>query len=63
MWELTEHFKLVADVGAEWRKERGTDRRSRDTFTEIGTVCSPNKKLDFAPGLIRRSDNQQPHWA
>lgn len=60
VWDITEHFKLVADIGMEWVKERGTDQHSRETFTEIGTICSPNKNLDFALGLIRRSDNRSP---
>lgn len=58
VWELTEHFKLVADAGLEWLREGG--ERSRERYFEVGTICSPTKNLDFALGLIRRTDNQNP---
>lgn len=60
VWDITEHFKLVADAGLEWLKENGSGNRMREKFFELGTICSPAKNLDFALGLIRRSDNQSP---
>jgi hypothetical protein len=60
VWNMTDHCKLVADAGLEWLKENSGGNRTREKFFELGTLYSPAKNLDFALGLIRRSDNQSP---
>lgn len=55
VWDVAEQWKLAADVGTDTRDAGGA--KTRTGFTEIGAIYSPDKDLDFALGLIRRSDN------
>lgn len=54
VWDVTEKWKLGVDLGTETTSAGGV--RTRTNVTSIGTVCSPNKDLDFALGVIRRAD-------
>ena len=58
VWDVNEQWKLVLDLGSETETAAGL--RIRSTFGEIGAIYSPNKDLDLALGLIRRSDNTSP---
>lgn len=55
VWEVTEQFKLALDGGTETRRTDAASTRSRTL--EVGAVYSPSKDLDFALGLIRKTDN------
>ncbi len=58
VWEVAEEWKLALDVGSDSETAGGSTTRS--SFTEIGAIFSPSKDLDFALGLVRRSDNADP---
>jgi len=58
VWDIDEHWKLVLDVGSE--TERAGGSKTRAEYFEIGTTYSPNKDLDFALGIIRRTDHTSP---
>ena len=58
VWEVSEQWKLALDVGNE--TERAGGNKTRAYFLEIGAIFSPSKDLDFALGLIRRSDRTTP---
>lgn len=58
VWDLSEHCKLVFDLGVE--AERAGSLRTWSRFAEVGAIYSPNKDLDFAVGVIRRGDNANP---
>lgn len=55
VWEVTEKFKLVLDAGAESKRTNAATTRTR--IGEIGAIYSPTKELDFALGIIRKTDN------
>ncbi len=58
VWDVTEKWKLALDLGVESVRAGGARVRTR--FIELGTIYSPGKDLDFAFGLIRSADNDQP---
>lgn len=58
VWDVAEEWKLALDVGSETEKAGGSETRA--DFVEIGAIFSPNKDLDFAFGIVRRTDNANP---
>lgn len=58
VWDVSEEWKLALDLGSETETAAGAKKRS--TFAEIGAVFSPSKDLDWAFGLIHRTDNASP---
>ncbi len=58
VWDVTEQFKLALDLGTEKERANGTSTRAQTV--EFGAIYSPNKDLDFALGVIRKADNQNP---
>lgn len=58
VWDVAEGWKLALDLGSQSDKAGGV--RTRTGIVELGAIYSPNKDLDFAFGLIRRSDNADP---
>ena len=58
VWDVSEEWKLALDVGTETENAGGN--KARSNFAEIGAIFSPDKDLDFALGIIRRSDNANP---
>lgn len=59
VWDVSENWKLALDVGTETEDAGGT--KTRSNFYEIGVIFSPDKDLDFALGIVRRSDNANPN--
>jgi hypothetical protein len=58
VWNLGAQWKLVADLGVEQRRERGSNTRTR--FAELGAIYSPHERLDWAVGMVRaRADDPQ----
>ncbi|HRE18443.1 MAG TPA: hypothetical protein PLW86_15465 [Rhodocyclaceae bacterium] len=55
---MTGKYKLAFDTGIDFLKAGGSRTRSR--YVEFGAVYSPNADLDFALGLIRRTNNENP---
>jgi hypothetical protein len=58
VWDVAEGWKLALDMGTQ--RDRAGGVTTRTQLVEIGAIYSPNKDLDFAVGLIRRSDNVDP---
>lgn len=58
VWDVAEGWKLALDLGTQSDRAGGVKTRSQ--IAEVGAIYSPNKDLDFALGLIRRSDNADP---
>lgn len=58
VWDVAEGWKLALDLGTQ--RDRAGGMTTRTQIVEIGAIYSPNKDLDFAVGLIRRSDNVEP---
>lgn len=59
VWEIDAAWKLALDVGQQFSK--GADGlRLRTRFVEIGAIYSPSKNQDWALGLIRSQENDQP---
>lgn len=58
VWDVTEQWKLAADVGTDWSRSGGDTVRSK--YAEIGAIYSPNRDLDLAIGVIRTTDNESP---
>ena len=58
VWELTGRWKLALDLGTESALAGGVSVRSN--FAELGAVYSPRSDLDFALGIVRSSDNDNP---
>ena len=58
VWDVSEQWKLAADVGLDWSRSGGDTVRSK--YAEIGAIYSPNKDLDLALGFIRTRDNESP---
>ena len=58
VWDLCAEWKLAADFRVE--SSRAGGRTLRAKFAELATVYSPTKDLDFALGLIRSRDNDDP---
>jgi len=58
VWNLGERWKLALDLGTESAHAAGT--RVRSNFAELGTIYSPGRNLDFALGILRASDNDDP---
>lgn len=58
VWDVSEKWKLALDVGRETEVSGGN--KTRSDFAEIGTIFSPNKDIDVALGIIRRSDSVNP---
>lgn len=59
VWDVNEQWKLALDLGTESTCDVGSTLRSN--FVELGAIYSPDKDLDFALGIVRRSDNDSPH--
>jgi hypothetical protein len=59
VWDVNEQWKLALDLGTESTRDGGNTLRSN--FVELGAIYSPDKDLDFALGVVRRSDNDSPH--
>lgn len=59
VWDVIEQWKLALDLGTESTRDSG--RTLRSNFVELGAIYSPDKDLDFALGILRRSDNDSPH--
>ena len=59
VWDVNEQWKLALDLGTESTRDGGSTLRSN--FVELGAIYSPDKDLDFALGIVRRSDNDSPH--
>ena len=58
VWDLDEQWKLALDLGTESARAAGT--RVRSNYVELGAIYAPNKDLDFAFGIMRASDNDDP---
>ncbi len=58
VWDLGEQWKLALDLGVESARAQGATLRSR--FVELGVIYSPGKDLDFAVGIVRAFDDQNP---
>jgi len=58
VWHIGDQWKLAVDTGRD--KQRVGGRDSFSGYFEIGAVYSPNKDLDFAVGVLRRSDRGTP---
>lgn len=58
VWDVSEKWKLAVDLGTETENTGGHE--SRTNFMELGTIYSPNKDLDLAVGVLRRTDNDTP---
>lgn len=58
VWHIGEEWKLALDLGID--DERASGANNRSNYVELGAVYSPNKDLDFAFGLVRRSDDSKP---
>jgi len=58
VWNLGERWKLALDLGTESAHAAGT--RVRSNFAELGAIYSPGRNLDFALGILRASDNDDP---
>jgi len=58
VWDLNEQWKLAVDLGRETQRVGGI--RNSAYYVELGAVYSPDKDLDLAFGLIRRSDRTSP---
>jgi hypothetical protein len=59
VWEIDAAWKLALDVGQQFSK--GADGlRLRTRFVEIGAIFSPHKNQDWALGLIRSQENDNP---
>lgn len=58
VWDVSETWKLALDVGSDTETAGGN--KTRSNFTEIGAIFSPSKDLDFALGVVRRTDNANP---
>ena len=58
VWDLSGQWKLAFDLGTESAHAGGVSVRSN--FAELGAVYSPRKDLDFALGIVRSSDNENP---
>jgi hypothetical protein len=58
VWDLDEHWKIGLDVGTAIARSDG--RRIRNNFVELGTIYSPSDDLDFAFGLIRQKNDDNP---
>lgn len=59
VWDVNEQWKLALDLGTESTRDAGSTLRSN--FVELGAIYSPDKDLDFALGVVHRSDNDSPH--
>ena len=58
VWDLNEQWKLALDLGTESAHAAGA--RVRTNYVELGAIYAPNKDLDFAFGIMRASDNDDP---
>lgn len=58
VWHLGETWKLALDLGSDSESAGGS--KTRSNYIEFGAVYSPNKDLDFAFGIIRRTDDATP---
>lgn len=58
VWDLNQQWKLALDLGTESAHAAGA--RVRSNFVELGAIYSPSADLDFALGLVRASDNDDP---
>jgi len=58
VWDVSDQWKLAADLGVESSRAAGATTRSR--FAELGAIYSPDKDVDLAFGVIRSSDNATP---
>lgn len=58
VWNLAASWKLVADLGVEQRRERGSSMRTR--FAELGAIYSPSERLDWAVGVVRAHSDGAP---
>jgi hypothetical protein len=58
VWQVNEEWKLALDMGSETQHAAG--HKTRAEFLEIGVVFSPTKGLDFAFGILRRTDHTSP---
>lgn len=57
-WDVADKWKLALDVGSESAKEDAV--KARTDFAEIGAIFAPNEDLEFALGIIRSIDDQEP---
>jgi len=58
VWDVAAEWKLALDVGSDTETAGGS--KTRSNYTEIGAIFSPGKDIDFALGVVRRSDNANP---
>ena len=58
VWDVNEQWKLALDLGTE--STRGTGKTLRSNFVQLGAIYSPDEDLDFALGIVHRSDNDSP---
>ena len=59
IWDVQPSWKLAVDIGQQsTRRSEGPALRAR--FVELGAVYSPSKTQDWALGLIRSTDDDQP---
>ncbi|MBI4290856.1 MAG: transporter [Betaproteobacteria bacterium] len=58
VWDLSAQWKLAFDVGTESAHAAGA--KVRANFIELGAIYSPSKDLDFALGILRSSDSDNP---
>jgi hypothetical protein len=56
VWDISEQWKLVLDVGIDRERSDGHTVRSR--YGEIGAIYAPSENLEFAFGLIRATDDE-----
>lgn len=58
VWDLSDQWKLAFDLGTESAHAGGVSVRSN--FAELGAVYAPRKDIDFALGIVRSTDNENP---
>ncbi|MES2771676.1 MAG: transporter [Pseudomonadota bacterium] len=58
VWNLSEQWKVAADLGVDLSKAAGV--KSRSLAFELGLIYSPSKDIDLAAGLIKSMDDQNP---
>jgi hypothetical protein len=58
VWDLSSQWKLALDLGTESAHAAGV--RVRSNFVELGAIYSHSRDLDFALGIVRASDNDDP---
>lgn len=58
VWDVSDQWKLAFDLGTQSARAAGV--KARSNFAELGAIYSPNSDLDFALGIVRTSDNNDP---